>query len=192
LLNPNFAPIISTEETAMATVTQALPELVSLEEYLQTSYRPDCDYVDGILEERNVGDSDHSDIQSEIIFWFRRRKEEWNIRVNGELRTRVGERRYRVPDVCVRLLSAPREKFVTVPPLIAIEILSPDDRLPRVIPRLRDFLAMGVPNVWLLDPTDRAAYAFAENGLNLVEESRLTIPGSPIYLDLIEVFAALD
>ena len=28
---------------------------VSVEEYLHTSYRPDCDYVDGEVQERNLG-----------------------------------------------------------------------------------------------------------------------------------------
>jgi len=177
----------------MATATQALPALVSLEEYLQTSYRPDCDYVDGILEERKLGDTTHGIMQMWLGFWFVKHGAEWRIKVIGELRTLVGTTRVRLPDVAVVAIDeALSENPRKTPPLIAIEILSPDDRLPRVIPRLRDFLAMGVPNVWLLDPTDRAAYTFAENGLNLVEESRLTIPGSPIYLDLIEVFAALD
>jgi hypothetical protein len=32
----------------------ALPSLVSVEEYLHTDYEPDCDFVDGVLVERNV------------------------------------------------------------------------------------------------------------------------------------------
>ena len=46
----------------MATAT-----LVSLEEYLKTSYEPDCDYVDGVLEERNLGEWNHGDLQGEIV-----------------------------------------------------------------------------------------------------------------------------
>jgi hypothetical protein len=34
--------------------------LVSLEEYLHTSYRPDCDFVEGHVLERNVGLRTHS------------------------------------------------------------------------------------------------------------------------------------
>ena len=41
--------------------------LVSLEEYLATSYHPDCDYVDGMLTERNVGQKDHSKLQGEVF-----------------------------------------------------------------------------------------------------------------------------
>jgi hypothetical protein len=37
----------------------ATSSLVSVDQYLTTSYRPDCDYVDGVLLERNVGRFDH-------------------------------------------------------------------------------------------------------------------------------------
>ena len=37
--------------------------LVPVEEYLSTSYDPDCDYVDGELEDRNVGEKGHSKVQ---------------------------------------------------------------------------------------------------------------------------------
>ncbi len=33
---------------------------VSLEEYLNTSYRPDVEYIDGELQERNVGEIEHA------------------------------------------------------------------------------------------------------------------------------------
>ena len=38
--------------------------LISVEEYLRTSYRPDCDFVDGEVLERNVGETDHSWLQT--------------------------------------------------------------------------------------------------------------------------------
>jgi hypothetical protein len=40
--------------------------LVSVEEYLKTSYSPDCDYVDGVVEERNFGERDHAWIQGKF------------------------------------------------------------------------------------------------------------------------------
>ena len=46
------------ERTAMSTGT-----VVTLSEYLATSYRPDCEYLDGELLERNVGEWDHSRLQ---------------------------------------------------------------------------------------------------------------------------------
>ena len=43
---------------------------VSLAEYLDTDYEPDCDYVDGFLEERNVGKKKHSRTQTRLIAWL--------------------------------------------------------------------------------------------------------------------------
>jgi hypothetical protein len=82
LLTHKFTPIMSKEVKTMATAVHPVPELLTLEQYLQTSYRPDRDFVDGVTEERNVGESEHSDFQSELIYWFRVHRQEWNIRVN--------------------------------------------------------------------------------------------------------------
>jgi len=165
---------------------------LSLEEYLHTAYRPDCDFVDGELEERNVGEREHSILQIALGAWFFNRRSEWRIVVMSEQRTRVAENRVRLPDVCIVSADAPFEKVTLTPPLIAIEILSAEDRIHRVIQRLDDFLQMGVPNLWLLDPIDRTASIYTSAGLRLVETPRLTIPNSPIYLDLPEIFSALD
>jgi Uma2 family endonuclease len=177
----------------MAAATQTVSALLSLEEYLRTSYHPDCDFVDGRIEERNLGETKHGLLQIEVGFWFRSRKIEWNIRVITELRTRVSQTRVRIPDVTVASDDAAmREQVRTTPPLIAIEILSPDDRINRVILRLEDFLRMGVKNVWLLDPIERVGYTLTVEGLRLVDGDRISVPDSPIYLDLPEVFSALD
>ncbi len=37
--------------------------MVSVQEYLNTSYSPDCDYVDGEVLERNLGEWNHSELQ---------------------------------------------------------------------------------------------------------------------------------
>src|ERR1700674_271801 len=99
--------------------------LVSVDEYLHTSYDPDCDYVDGAIVERNVGELDHSDLQSEIVAYFRARKQKLGVRAFSELRLQVSRTRFRVPDVCV-VAGKPTEQILTKPPLIAIEILSKD------------------------------------------------------------------
>ena len=177
----------------MATALQTVPELLTLEEYLNTSYRPDCDFVDGVLEGRNLGTPKHALLQLEIGHWFIAHRKEWKVRVMGDVRTRTTPTRVRLPDVAVYPAETVIEqKAMASPPLIAIEILSPEDRLNRVIIRLREFLAMGTPHVWLLDPVERIAYICTTKGLELVETPRLTLPNSPIYLDLPEIFAALD
>jgi hypothetical protein len=132
----------------MAAATQTVPALLTLEEYLGTSYHPDCDFVDGHLEERNVGGTKHGLLQMQLGIWFHLHAE-WNLRTIGEQRTKVSASRVRLPDVSVvfdddSLLEEPR----TTPAFIAIEILSADDRMPRVLIRLNDFAVMGVQHVW--------------------------------------------
>jgi Uma2 family endonuclease len=167
--------------------------LLTMAEYLQTSFRPDCDFVDGRVEERTLGETEHGLLQMEVGFWFRSRRAEWKVRVISELRTRVGASRVRIPDITVAYDDAAMSEQVRVtPPLIAIEILSPQDRLPRVLERLEDFWKMGIRNVWLLDSAERAAFVYSDAGLKRVETGKLEVQQTPIYLDLLQVFAGLD
>ena len=99
----------------------AVETLISVEEYLNTSYSPDMEYVDGVLVERNVGEWDHCMVQSNIIFELRRKYP--NIKVVPELRSKVTGTRYRLPDVCVTLRN-PHTRVLMEAPYIAIEILS--------------------------------------------------------------------
>ena len=87
---------------------------------------------------------------------------------------------------------SPREAVITVPPLICVEILSPDDRIYRAKLVLADYLRMGVPHNWLIDPLRRAAFTFDADGLHEANPTALTISGTPIHLDLTEAFAAID
>ena len=118
--------------------------LVPLEEYLRTSYSPDCEYVDGVVLERNVGDWLHSLVQSNLILVLRTKYPA--LKVVPELRAKVAEGRYRLPDVAV-LLTAPTSTVLEQPPFIAIEILSADDSMTRVTEKLAEYAAMGAPNL---------------------------------------------
>src|SRR5947209_7698468 len=103
--------------------------LVSMEEYLSTSYRPDREYVDALILERNLGEDDHSSLQIALAAWFFVRQEKWHIRVRTGQRVQVLATRFRGPDVCVILTPAPREPIITKPPFICIEVLSKDDTM---------------------------------------------------------------
>lgn len=169
----------------------AVPTL-TVEEYLSTSYRPDCDYVDGHIEERNLGEYDHAYLQTLFVVLFAQYRETWSVRALSELRTKVGETRYRVPDVSVLKADAPKEQIITHPPLIVIEILSPEDRLGRFQDRIDDYIAFGVENIWILDPESRKAWTATSAGLHLVQNGEFTVAGTPIRVVLSELFAELD
>ena len=106
--------------------------IVPVSEYLSTAYSPDCDYVDGEVHERNLGELDHSDLQGRFIELLSRPENKEFIRINAEIRVQVSPTRYRVPDVCVRKVPAAREQIIRTPPLLCIEVLSPEDRAARM------------------------------------------------------------
>src|SRR5947209_18141463 len=83
---------------------------VSVDEYLHTVYEADCDYVDGMVVERNVGEKGHAKLQKRFLFYFEERRAVWNIFVIQELRVQVSPTRYRVPDICVVLGPEPDEE----------------------------------------------------------------------------------
>lgn len=169
-----------------------LPALITIEEYLASSYEPDLEFVDGVLEEKNMGEWDHSFLQMMLGHWFISHRPEWNIDVLAEYRTRTSKNRVRLPDVCVLRRGEPVERVRVTAPLLCIEILSPEDRPGRVMKRLDDFVQMGAENLWILDPSDRSAATYSRFGMKPFEGERLTIPESPIYLEVAAIFATLD
>jgi len=166
----------------------AVGTLISVEEYLKTLYRPDCDYVDGRLEERNLGEKTHSGLQSDVIFYLRSHFDREGIKVYPEFRVQVRSTRYRVPDVLVTL-GDPGEEILTHPPFLCIEILSPEDRMSRVETRINDYLEMGVPYVWVLDPQTKQAFAATPaEGLREVRTGTLETSQPRLALPLAEMF----
>ena len=132
--------------------------------YLRSSFEPDAEYVDGEIEERPVGEYDHAAWQSALVLYFRQHKMDWNIRVQPELRVRVGETRYRVPDVTVLDRDQPIEQIVTRPPMAVFEVLSPDDLMPRMLTKLADYEHMGIAGIFVIDPKG-SRYQFANGSL---------------------------
>jgi Uma2 family endonuclease len=168
------------------------PALLSIEEYLHTSYKPDVHFVDGEIEERNVGEHDHARTQTLITFLFASNEDAWGTETVVEQRIRVTSSRVRICDVAILKADAPYEPVTATPPLICIEVMSPEDRVPRAELVLADYFAMGVPNIWLIDPLRRVAYTFGPLGLQKADPANLSVPGTEIRLDLTDAFAKLD
>ena len=163
--------------------------LISVEEYLRTSYRPDCDYVDGEVVERNMGELDHSWLQTALSAYLFARRNELKITVLVEQRVQVSATRFRIPDICVIEGPKPVEQILTKPPFVCIEILSPEDRWPRTQQRIDDYLAMGVPYVWVLDPVTKRAYSVTKEGTREISDGFLRTQHPPIEVPLTEILS---
>jgi Uma2 family endonuclease len=137
--------------------------LVPVEEYLRTNYDPDCEYVDGLIVERNLGEKPHSRIQREFILQLSPRAKELGMEVLPEQRVQISATRFRVPAVSV--VRESDERIVTSPPFICIEILSKDDTMQYMQEKMDDYLNFGVPYVWIVNPRNRKAYVVTRAGM---------------------------
>ncbi len=162
---------------------------ISMEVYDRTSYRPDREYIDGELRERNVGKWEHARLQWLLAQWLGNNEQAWGVMGSTEQRTRVSATRICIPDLVV-LRPGTQTAILTAPPLLVIEILSPDDTYTDTQQRAADYLRMGVPMIWVIDPETRTGRMCHED--TWTEAHRLEVPGTPIYVDLHEIFRHMD
>src|ERR1700735_3523930 len=104
--------------------------LMDVDKYLHTSFDgPDCEYLDGEVVERNMGELPHGDVQGNLYRIIQRLRSRLGIRVAPEGRIRINPRRYRIPDISVWRDDNIGNRTPAVPPFLAIEILSAEDRM---------------------------------------------------------------
>jgi Uma2 family endonuclease len=146
---------------------------LSIEEYLHTSF-PDLDreYRDGEIVERTLPDYLHGKPQALLAAFFLALGKQLSLYPCVETRMRLRPARVLIPDVAVFHPDEP-DALPASPPLIAIEILSPDDRLTEVREKLEEYRMWGVPHVWLVDPRSRRFYTC---DAGLIETSSLRVP----------------
>jgi Uma2 family endonuclease len=163
---------------------------ISVSEYLHTSYQPDCDYVDGVIEERNLGELDHSEVQGFLLHYLHEYRMVRGIRAYPAIRIQTSPTRFRIADICIVSVAAPREQIIQTPPVAIIEILSPEDRVSRYSERLEDYRAMGVKNIWVVDPATRRGFDCSTG--SWIETAHFAAAASSIHIDLGAIFAAID
>lgn len=160
--------------------------LLSVEEYLHTVFDgSDREYLDGEIVERNMGNKSHGRVQGRFIYLLSQFEATTGIFVIPEVRHKVTPTRYRIPDVAV-FASEPESEVPDHPPLVAIEVLSPDDRIGYVVPKLDEYRRWGVMNIWLADPEDRKLLVYRGDGLH--EAEHLELPELGIVLSKADIF----
>jgi len=168
----------------------ATPVLIPVSEYLNTTYRPDRDYVDGELKERNVGEKPHGLLQGILYSLFQNNRREWGLLPIPEQRVQTSATHFRIPDLCV-IRPVVGENIVRSAPVLCVEVLSKDDSLESIRDRVEDYLRMGVANIWVMDPLQHLAYQASANGYEQMQ-GVIAIAGTPVQIDLDNVFQELD
>jgi Uma2 family endonuclease len=161
---------------------------ISLSEYLETSYRPDREYLNGEVRERNVGKFEHARIQALLAIWFGNHERDWGVIVMTEQRIQTSPSSVRIPDLAV-VAAGPQPDVLTDAPLLVIEILSPADSYWDTQERARDYQEMGVQAVWIIDPKTRTGcMCFGDVWKQAL---RLEVSGTPLYVELNEIFGQI-
>lgn len=160
--------------------------MVSVSQYLETSYRPDCDYLEGEILERNVGEWDHSRLQALLSGYLLSREKQWGILVVVEQRVQVKATRFRIPDISV-LDGEPDGPILRRPPFLCIEILSPRDSMQEMQERIDDYIAFGVPHVWVIHPKTRRAFTYSQEGMREAKDGILSTENPAIRVVLAEL-----
>ena len=168
----------------MATLAPTPVEL-----YLRSDFEPDADFVDGEVELRPMGEYDHASWQQALQFWFGQNQKLWNIRVLPELRVQASLTRYRVPDVVVFDRNQPVEQILTHTPIAVFEVLSPEDTMTRILVKLDDYAAMGIQNIFVVNPKTELFYRFHDGILSPLRTLAEPLHGSSATLDMAAVAA---
>jgi Uma2 family endonuclease len=136
---------------------------ISVEEYLKTSFEAaDCEYLDGEIVERNMGELPHALLQGKLLLLLSELGGSVGVQVIPEIRLQTSPTRYRVADIAVWRSGAIGTRIPTVSPFLVVEILSSEDRMVRVQPKIQEYLGIGIDHVWLIDPYDRKALSYSK------------------------------
>jgi Uma2 family endonuclease len=139
--------------------------LISVEEYLATSFEDgDREYVDGVLEEKSVGEVDHSDVQGIIYSCFLVRRKQFGLHPLVEVRTQVSPTRYRVPDITLVRGGKPAT-------------------------RVDEYLLFGVSYAWVIDPHTGNGHIYTAERRIAVEDGKFRTTDPAIEMDFAELFA---
>jgi Uma2 family endonuclease len=148
-------------------MTTSLAQVLSLEDFLKLSHLEDSpawEYVDGVAIQKPMPKTRHSILQKRLLAEVDSQLADYT--ALPELRCTFGGRSI-VPDVAViawsrikvNEIGEPEDDF-TEPPDWTIEILSPDQKVNRVIDNILHCLKHGSQLGWMLDPDDYSVLTF--------------------------------
>ena len=80
---------------------------------------------------------------------------------------RLAEDLYRIPDIA--MWTEQPEQLPSSPPLLVVEVTSPDDRLYDLLQKLDEYRAWGVEHIWLVEPELKQFHVYDHGSLREVQ-----------------------
>src|ERR1700733_10639449 len=140
--------------------------LITAEQYLATHYEREPEFVHGEIVEKSVPTFSHGRIQLRLGALL----SDTGISC-AEVRMRLAEDLYRLPDLAL-FETEPESEVPSSPPLLIVEIGSPDDRIADVEHKLEEYRTWGVKHIWFVEPELKKLYLY-DRGLMHVEQLNL-------------------
>ena len=159
--------------------------LVSVEEYLRLTEKPNCEYEEGVVHPKAMPTFLHSWIQGAL--WTLLGKQ--GALALAELTVRLSPTQYLVPDVCV--VQKIEQPYPTEPVLLCVEILSPKDRLGAMLAKCELYHAWGVPFCWVIHPETRIAWEYHLGGEPVRLDETGVLRAGELVVAMAELFSGL-
>ena len=106
----------------------------------------------------------------------------------------AGEVRYRIPDLCVMPPRHATPPVIAEPPVLVVEIVSPDDRMRSILQTIGDYVRFGVGTIWIVEPGERKLFTADGSGLHALKDRicRFSCAGVELAVHFRVIFEELD
>jgi Uma2 family endonuclease len=162
---------------------------VSVEEYLRTSYEPNCEYIDGVLIQKPMPTTGHSRLQLRLGALIDLRFP--NFWVGSELTVQVAAKKFLVPDLAVQDGSFVQKPYPIEPIVLCIEITSPGDSLNETLAKCEVYHKWGTLNTWIVDPENSRAWQFVKGSPAEEIGQSGELQAGPIHIPVADIFRGL-
>jgi Uma2 family endonuclease len=150
------------------------PSLVSVEDYLRSSYKPACEYIDGVLWQKPMPTYKHGKMEYRVSMLINTAG--IGFEAIPEQTVQLRSTKFLVPDVAVQRTADLQQPYPSEPIHLCVEILSPEDRLTDTVAKCQAYHAWGVKDCWIIDPDGQRCwqYSAGQEPLEIFENGQLT------------------
>ena len=165
----------------------ATSALITAEQYIAMHFEREPELVHGELVERPLPTFPHGELQLEIGSRLRALRRSYPVHTGAEVRVRIAADLYRIPDIAMWTGPEPPPALPDSPPLLVVEISSPDDRFNDLMQKCAEYQTWGVQHIWLVEPELKRCHVY--NNGSLTEVARFALPQFSLEILAADLFA---
>ena len=152
----------------------ATEALITAEQYLSTHFEREPELVHGELVERPLPNFPHGRIQLRLGSRLEALSQPHAVFTGVEVRVQLAPDLFRLPDIAVWVGPNPPAKLPNEPPLLVVEISSPDDRWYDLLQKLEEYRVWGVQHIWLVEPELKKFHVYDNGSVTEVDHFSLS------------------